>query len=269
LVEPLDDDALVWHTFIRYSAIERDEDALRVWLDQTFGDVLAEAHDDERGVFVYPDIAEPRARTYEGILAETSGLWVPLSDDPKAMRHAAAYRKHRDAEQDTTSKLLSGGVIDIESMLTEGDDLDAQALVATMEKMGLLNQNTAAPARLVTSCYLINRKTPLVLSEDEVNESVALPDGATFVHTTDLLTSADDAAFKLAEDYAAWVDEHDDPRGVPCFGASHADKVKRATSYEAALEELGSDVTFVTPRGLEARAQDRARRLEKLLSGGS
>lgn len=56
---------------------EPDEHAM--WIRASLGDALA-GHDDDRGVFVLPDVAEPRATTYEGVVEEIgeAGMWVQV-----------------------------------------------------------------------------------------------------------------------------------------------------------------------------------------------
>jgi hypothetical protein len=75
LLRTLDDGVLVF-TLARFSAdLEQMALALRLRL----GGAL-DAHHDERGVFLIPDVAEPRATTYEGVIAEVgeAGVWAPV-----------------------------------------------------------------------------------------------------------------------------------------------------------------------------------------------
>jgi hypothetical protein len=75
LLKTLDDGVLVF-TLARFSA-DLEQMALAVRL--RLGDAL-DAHRDERGVFLLPDVAEPRATTYEGVIAEVgeAGVWAPV-----------------------------------------------------------------------------------------------------------------------------------------------------------------------------------------------
>ena len=45
--------------------------------------------------------------------------------------------------------------------------------------------------------------------------------------------------------YPAWLTEHEDARGVPCFSASDMDLARSAVSYEDALYLLGGGATFL------------------------
>lgn len=73
-VEKLDDAVLV-HTGVAFGG---DVDMLAYGVRTSVGDAL-EKHSDERGIFVLPDVAEPRARTYAGVIDEVgeAGEWVP------------------------------------------------------------------------------------------------------------------------------------------------------------------------------------------------
>ena len=76
----LDDDTLLISTFIRLEACRNDLDEARGWLSG-YGVRLLEGHDDPRGVLFFPDVAEPRGRTYDEVVAqvEDGGVWVPAS----------------------------------------------------------------------------------------------------------------------------------------------------------------------------------------------
>jgi hypothetical protein len=69
-------DAVLVSTGMRFGGAP---DELGLALRAAVGDAL-DGHDDPRGVFVLPDVAEPRARTYEGVIAEIgeAGEWVPI-----------------------------------------------------------------------------------------------------------------------------------------------------------------------------------------------
>jgi hypothetical protein len=68
------DDAVLVHTQVGFGA---DIEMLAYGIRTSIGDAL-DSHDDARGVFVMPDVAEPKSRTYEGVLAEIgeAGEWV-------------------------------------------------------------------------------------------------------------------------------------------------------------------------------------------------
>lgn len=67
-------DATLVHTGVGFGG---DLDMLAYGVRTSVGDAL-DAHDDPRGVFVIPDVAEPAADTYDGVIAEIgeAGEWV-------------------------------------------------------------------------------------------------------------------------------------------------------------------------------------------------
>src|SRR6476659_1823974 len=67
--EPLDDGAMLVHTFQPYALFAENPAEAHEWLAQ-FGASLPDVHDDPRGLFFFPDSCEPTATTYEGVLAE-------------------------------------------------------------------------------------------------------------------------------------------------------------------------------------------------------
>jgi hypothetical protein len=82
--EPLEDGAVLVHTFQPFDVFEENPAEARAWLAQ-FGAALADVHDDPRGLFFFPDSSEPDATTYEAVIAEVAneGIWIAtgLVDD--------------------------------------------------------------------------------------------------------------------------------------------------------------------------------------------
>jgi hypothetical protein len=75
-VREFDDGALVFLDI----PFESEPDAILDALDDLIGDAMYQ-HDDERGIFVLPDAAEPEdAETYEAVLTAVgeAGTWIPL-----------------------------------------------------------------------------------------------------------------------------------------------------------------------------------------------
>jgi hypothetical protein len=110
------------------------------------------------------------------------------------------------------------------------------------------------------------RELPRPVSFD-VNEQLVLPDG-TFVVRTDVRGDTGMIAMALAEDARAWLDEHRDPRGVPCFRCRRLEQLADASSYEDVLARLGDEATFITPRSLQDERAAQQRRLREALDGG-
>jgi hypothetical protein len=75
--EALDDGSVLVHTFQSYAAFEASPLEGRAWLSQ-FGEDLPLVHDDARGFLFFPDVCEPRGRTYEAVVAEiaSAGVWI-------------------------------------------------------------------------------------------------------------------------------------------------------------------------------------------------
>ena len=90
LLRPHADGSVSIFTALRFGDADM-EFAIRCWLHEHFGDALARIHDDPRGVFVTPDVCDPRADTYDGILRELAGAgrWIdprPPTDEEHAER---------------------------------------------------------------------------------------------------------------------------------------------------------------------------------------
>jgi hypothetical protein len=75
LLKTLDDGVLV----VTHQRFGGDLEELGSALRHLLGDAL-DRHDDARGVFVIPDVAEPRARTYDCVVDEIgeAGEWAPI-----------------------------------------------------------------------------------------------------------------------------------------------------------------------------------------------
>ncbi len=78
--EVLEDGAVLVHTFQPYEVFAANPAEAFEWLEQ-FGDDLPEVHDDPRGLLLFPDSFEPKATTYDGVVAEMAdkGFFVPTS----------------------------------------------------------------------------------------------------------------------------------------------------------------------------------------------
>jgi hypothetical protein len=87
-IEPLDDCALL-HTGESF-ATEPEQLSARV--RALLGEAVADRHDDARGIFYIPDVAAPKARTYDAVIAEVGegGAWGPLRTATAALPAALA-----------------------------------------------------------------------------------------------------------------------------------------------------------------------------------
>jgi len=70
------DDSVLLHTTLDFADDPEDvAGAVRSLL----GESLADQHDDQRGVFLIPSVAAPKARSYAGVIEEVAdgGVWAP------------------------------------------------------------------------------------------------------------------------------------------------------------------------------------------------
>lgn len=74
------DDAVLLHT---QASFANEPEALSEAVLELVGPGYRAAHDDRRGIFFVPDVAMPRARTYDGVIEEIGegGVWGPLPDE--------------------------------------------------------------------------------------------------------------------------------------------------------------------------------------------
>ena len=96
LLRPLADGSVSIFTGMRFH--DRDMAyAIRSWLHSYFGDALGRIHDDPRGVFVSPDVCEPRAKTYEGVIAELKDAGRFIDPSPPTKEEDEARTKAFEA----------------------------------------------------------------------------------------------------------------------------------------------------------------------------
>lgn len=264
--ERLADGAFLVHTFQPFAVFQGDPDEGRVWLE-AFAEVLDGAHDDPRGVFFFPDEPAIEADTYDEIVAEVEaarrGLWIPkalLTAAERAARNATLSRDleeakrmvaaltgtemtHEDAERAVAmAKKLSSGAPELAT------PFGAAKLLEDVQKQLMGAMGLAAGPSEDTVVVLVKRTTELEVDEDEVVDAYLLEDGSVALETFVPLASRDDLAAELRGPRAAWIAEHEDPRGVPTFSSAHLESLEDVGQYEAVLEALGDEVTFVRVR---------------------
>jgi hypothetical protein len=269
-VRVLDDGSLLFSTFTRYREIEADRDAGRAMLSTA----LADAHDDRRGVLFFPDVCEPRGRSYDAVVqeVEAAGVWIPARPLTDAEVEARAARMVAEVEAIVAASqaLQRGEPIDPE-MAARLNPPPGPSLGDLQQKMAALLSTPEAMAGLEaafamgSAVVLLQRpsRKPLAATYPglSVNEQRALADGALVVHTDrGGSEGAEMVALALGESLQEWVSEHTDARGVPVFMSPQLHLVDDATSYDDALRRLGDHVRFVTPHTIEdVIAGDRAR----------
>ena len=229
-LEPLADGNVVWPTLVRFPRSNEDKESLASWLSERLGPDWEAVHDDVRGVFVYPDIIEPQAETYQAIIDELAevGSWA-LSPDT--------------LEPPVSPPLSSpaGAVLAWESPLTA---------------------NAAAERDFSLTCLLVDRSSPLGHEQrEQLNDVFVLPDGSHVLVTTTFMASRGSWATQLGEDRTAWLGEHAAQRGVLAFPFSRLDEIKTALNYEAAALLIGAEGEWLVPKSFAqmiAEAEARA-----------
>lgn len=282
--EELDDGAFLVHTFQPFAVFQADVDEGRVWLAQLVTGTkegLSEVHDDPRGVLFFPDADAPEAETYDAIVSELEGkgVWIPalpLTREEATARKAALARDLAEAHR-MVAALTGGEVLETPKSVALGDDHGDDELGAmhALAKNFLAENPDGATSfgaakmledvqkKLMAAfgiaggglaedtgenlVLLVRRKTELDIDEDDVEDAFRLDDGSIALHTYVPVASRSALVAELAGPRAAWVAEHDDPRGVPTFESVHLDDLTDVTSYDDVLERLGDHVTFVKP----------------------
>ena len=115
-----------------------DDDEIAFQIRSALGDAL-DAHDDPRGILVFPDVASPSARTYEGIVRELGddARWVqrvPADFLPRSLREA----KEGSIESVTRAAHELGASQLIEEMIRAHQSGDEAAMQRVREKMEAL-----------------------------------------------------------------------------------------------------------------------------------
>jgi hypothetical protein len=247
---PLDDGSVLLLTGIRCREFEADTAKARAYLEATFGCPLHKLHDDARGVLMFTDLAEPGATTYDGVVAEIraqgDGFWVPLTDAPEAGLHALREAK---AKAKANAK-RSGGREGLFFPFGAREALTDAPLFAG--KAAQLEELAGTFVRIAPDtevwCLLVRRKTPLPSRAlTRVAQGfLVFADKSTAIHAK-YIESLDAVATRLSNEYAPWIAEHDDARGIPVFKWGVFHRLEGASSYNDALHRLGKDVRWISP----------------------
>jgi hypothetical protein len=245
---PLDDGSVLWSTHVRFGTASRDQLALRAMLTHLCGDDPAPIHDDPRGVLFFPDVAEPRARSYDGVVAEVegAGVWIPaaplspeelerfeadfMAEVNRLLADPGALQAEMTARLQRAQSVLLGPVdlqhVAVEGLKTRGLDLSAG----------------------VSACVLINRHQPLPTPLAGANQVHALPDGAQVIVTTRFASDRAMVAEQLGAEHASWLDGHSDGRGVLLFGDKLLDEVLSSVTYDEAVRKVGKRGRWIKPK---------------------
>lgn len=151
-VRELADGALVFLE-LPFEEVEHDPDAVLEALADAIGPLVLAGHQDERGVFVFPDAAEPEAaERYDEVIAEVGelGSFLPLhlegddehGADPFALSQHEAAEALQGALFGTLEKAVAqlgfGSVEELQAVL-QSQDPEVQKL-AQIKMMGALER---------------------------------------------------------------------------------------------------------------------------------
>ena len=121
-----------------------DDDELAFVVRSTVGDAL-DAHDDPRGVLVFPDVAEPAAPSYDGVVAELGrdARWVPrVSADWLPPRLRDAREGTWDAFERDAREMGSAEITD--ELMRAQRAGDADGVARAVAKLEALSKTLAA-----------------------------------------------------------------------------------------------------------------------------
>lgn len=268
-LRPLDDGSALLSSMVAFGATATDPFDLRAFLRTAFGDDLSLIHDDPRGVFVFPDAIEPSAQSYDAVIdaVGAAGLWVPaeplspaemLTRLSKLEAEVDAYVAEHGNRVDSTPSSdrpetepprSIPGVTAAPRAVTDLGSLD-KMVADLMQRVG---------GEMVLACVLVaGRALPSPLPHASAVHTLA--DGSHVIETTSLITGTEMIALSLGGEWSAWLEGHDDPRGVLVFPHHALAEVLVAESYASATERAGAEASWVRPKTIEELiAEHRAR----------
>ncbi len=267
----LPDGTVLVSTFVRFAGLDSDPEQ-GIAILSGYGPALLVAHDEPRGFFFYPDVCEPRAQSYEALLAEVgrAGVWVParvyteeesaalmdaqLEEVNRMIAHAQAVQAGEiEHDEQPASRSVVPPSITAENLRAQmadilGAGINLQALTAAFAGGAAVFLLRCAPS------------APFTLERGMlgVNESFTLPDGTAVVHTDRAGGDKEEmVALALGEVKSTWAELHTDVRGVPVFSSNDLELIRGASSYDDALTRLAARVIFVTPKSIDQVTAER------------
>jgi hypothetical protein len=276
-VDVLEDGTLLLSTFVRFAEIQGDPDAAALVLTR-YGQALLDAHDEPRGFLCFPDVCEPKQRTYDALVAALgdAAIWIPARILTEAEQEARLQATLAEvgrlvalAQQVQTAPLP----VAIDSIRVQ-EHVVAQ-MAAFLEAPGVEDALTAMADQSgeiwASATMLLQRpsKRPLTATSVGVgvNELRTLADGAVIVVTDRAGGDRNEmCALALGGDLTEWVAEHTDTRGVPCFPSTKVEHIGNANTYEDAIARLGGAVEFVRPHTIEDVIAARKQKLRDYLA---
>jgi hypothetical protein len=259
LMKQLDDGSVLLSTLARFGARGSNELPLRICLTQLFGNDLASIHDDPRGVLLFPDVAEPRGRTYEAVVAEVGavGVWLPVEAVPDSEMEAyvasiveEATKMTPEAYAEEMQRRMARGA-KLRDALAK--PLDLGDIEAMAKKLGLGSfEEIAASAReragkldMSLACVLIQKASGPPVSLPNANEVHRLGDGSLVVVTQRLMFDHEHVEHLLRGPWSSCLDGHSDPRGVISFSSRHLADVLACADYASAVERAGDSAVWL------------------------
>lgn len=285
-VRILEDGALLLSSFARFAPVKADLEEGRAIL-ASYGPGLVSAHDDARGILMFPDILEPRGRTYDAVVAEveSSAIWVPsapldgaelevreamlLAELDQMMALSEAMQQHRSEDDEGADRTThdfspSPSTPSMEQLMAQ--------LGAALSATGARDDFEAVMAAGATCFLMKNRGGSATLGNGGgsgffgIQEVRVLDDGTLVVMTDRGGPEATDmVALGLGHDAGAWKREHTDPRGVPTFPEAQLPLIASAATYDDALTRLGQHVAFVTPFTIDEQLEQERAAFRKYL----
>lgn len=128
----------------------------------------------------------------------------------------------------------------------DGQPVERTVLVSELERM--LSQVARTDGDFDQLVLLVQREQALTLAKGgrapNAHAAFTLPDGTAIIHTTWTFSQRRRAVRAIAKQNGAWLGQHEDRQGVPCFRASQLEIARAAASYQDALYILGDGVKY-------------------------
>jgi len=251
LLVPLNDGSALLSTLVRFGDPRTNQPGLRLMLTRLFEGDLPRIHDDPRGVLVFPDVCEPRGRSYDAVVAEVEAAGVWVSTEPLSSAELAAEEAGQLAEVNRLMADPSALQAELKARLGLPEMIDLAAIAAHLESRFKGDEGAHA-------CVLIEPRSPLPKPLPDSNAVHALADGAQAVVTTRFAGDFEMIAMQLGNEHAAWLAGHRDARGVCVFGDRFLTEVLAAGGYDEAVDALGDHAHWVKPKTLDELMGERA-----------
>jgi len=239
---------------------EHGEFAVRVDLDDSFGEKLAQIHDDTRGVLVMRQEAATtkNEETYNGWVQASwrEGRWVtcaPLSEAERKRFHDAvsdasfgAFPVPREVAF-TRAGPSTGQMKTLPDLESAARSIPAGQMRSAQEKFERGEPITSSKS---LACLLVRRSSAPPDSAEGVNQVHPLGPDAYVLVTRGLTTLRDEVAVALNGAWSEWTSEHNDPRGVLVFPAACLKDVLAAGDAAKAIDRLGELGQWVKPASM-------------------